>query len=43
LPDDVHRLLVSDTIAWVESHPHGRDTVDHLAPYLSVEVFRTPA
>ncbi len=42
LPDAVHGRLVADTIAWIENHPAGRDTVDRLAPYLSVEVFRTP-
>jgi ubiquinone/menaquinone biosynthesis C-methylase UbiE len=42
LPDAVHSHLVADTIAWIESQPQGRDTVDRLAPYLSVEVFRTP-
>ncbi|MDB5488094.1 MAG: methyltransferase [Reyranella sp.] len=42
LPDAVHSRLVAETIAWIETHPVGRDTVDHLTPYLSVEVFRTP-
>jgi ubiquinone/menaquinone biosynthesis C-methylase UbiE len=42
LPDAVHSRLVSDTIAWIETHPAGRESVDRLAPYLSVEVFRTP-
>jgi hypothetical protein len=42
LPEDVHSRLLSETIAWIETHLAGRDTVDHLTPFLYVEVFRTP-
>ena len=43
LPADVHSRLISDTIAWVDAQPRGRETMEELRPYLEVEVFRTPA
>jgi SAM-dependent methyltransferase len=43
LPADIYDRLVADTVAWVEAQPNGRNTVEHLKPYLVVEVFRTPA
>jgi SAM-dependent methyltransferase len=43
LPADVHSRLISDTIAWVDAQPQGRETMEELRPYLEVEVFRTPA
>jgi len=42
LPADVHGRLISDTIAWVDAQPRGRETMEELRPYLQVEVFRTP-
>lgn len=42
LPEDVHAQLITETIAWIDTRPEGHDTVDHLTPYLYVEVFRTP-
>lgn len=42
LPADIHEHLVAETAAWVEAQPDGPNTVDRLAPYLSVQVFRTP-
>lgn len=43
LPEAVHNRLVAETITWIEAQPEGRSTIDHLSPYLVVEVFRTPA
>jgi SAM-dependent methyltransferase len=43
LPEHVHDRLVAGTAAWIETQPERRDTVDHLIPRLSVEVFRTRA
>ncbi len=42
LPEAVHRQLIAETSAWIETHPEGRATIDRLTPYLVVEVFRTP-
>ena len=42
LPEEVHARLISETLAWIDTRPEGHDTVDHLTPYLYVEVFRTP-
>ena len=42
LPEAVHDRLLSETIAWIDTHPEGRNTIDHLSPYLVVEVFRRP-
>lgn len=43
LPKAVHSQLVEETITWIETQPEGRNTIDHLTPYLVVEVFRTPS
>lgn len=43
LPAEIHDRLVADTLAWVEAQPDGRDTMDHLKPYLVVDAFRTPS
>lgn len=42
LPDDVYARLIAETEAWINAHPGGPGTRDHLSPYLVVEVFRTP-
>jgi ubiquinone/menaquinone biosynthesis C-methylase UbiE len=42
LPPEVHDRLVAATAAWVDAQPEGRGTIQHLSPYLAVEVFRTP-
>lgn len=42
LPKAVHDGLLSETIAWIETHPEGPSTMDRLSPYLVVEVFRRP-
>jgi ubiquinone/menaquinone biosynthesis C-methylase UbiE len=41
LPADIYDRLIADTLAWIEAQPDGLDTVDHLKPYLVVEVFIT--
>lgn len=40
LPEAVHDQLLSETMAWIDTNPEGRSTIDHLSPYLVVEVFR---
>ena len=42
LPEAVHDQLLSETIAWIDAQPEGRSTINHLSPYLVVEVFRRP-
>ncbi|HXT81261.1 MAG TPA: methyltransferase domain-containing protein [Acetobacteraceae bacterium] len=42
LPREVHDQLVAKTLAWIDTQPDGRDTVERLRPYLVVEVFWTP-
>jgi SAM-dependent methyltransferase len=42
LPPEIYQRLVADTLAWIEAQPDGQSTVEHLTPYLVVEVFRTP-
>jgi hypothetical protein len=43
LPTNVYDRLVNETIAWIEAQPNGRNTVEHLKPFLVVEAFRTRA
>jgi SAM-dependent methyltransferase len=43
LPTDAYERLVADTSAWIDAQPNGRNTVDHVKPYLTVEAFRTTA
>jgi ubiquinone/menaquinone biosynthesis C-methylase UbiE len=42
LPRAVHHRITVETLAWIEAQPDGRNTIEHLKPYLVVEVFRTP-
>jgi hypothetical protein len=42
LPEDVYEDLLAATSEWVESQPDGPNTIQHLKPYLSVNVFQTP-
>jgi ubiquinone/menaquinone biosynthesis C-methylase UbiE len=42
LPEAVHNQLLSETMAWIDTHSEGRSAIDHLSPYLVVEVFRRP-
>jgi ubiquinone/menaquinone biosynthesis C-methylase UbiE len=40
LPTAVYAGILADTARWVDAQPSGRDTVETLAPWLSVEAFR---
>jgi SAM-dependent methyltransferase len=42
LPDPVYQELLAATREWVEAQPQGTATIQHLKPYLSVQIFRTP-
>ena len=42
LPREVYHRLIDDTLAWIETQPDGSNTIEHLQPYLVVELFRTP-
>ena len=43
LPKDIHHKLIAGTQRWIDAHPEGERTVQHLKPYLRVEVFQTPS
>jgi hypothetical protein len=43
LPEDVYQKLIADTQAWIDTHPDGESTVQHMRPNLRVEVFQTPS
>lgn len=43
LPEPVHDRLLMETATWIDTHPEGQAMIDRLAPYLVVEVFRTPS
>jgi len=43
LPKSAYQAALTSTQAWIETQPHGADTVQQLAPYLDVKIFRTPA
>lgn len=40
LPADVYQQLLAETARWVEAQPAGRETVEHMTPYLVTDVFR---
>lgn len=40
LPTAAYAGILADTARWVEAQPNGRDTVETLTPWLSVEAFR---
>lgn len=42
LPSDVYDGLAAEVIAWVDSRPGGRQTVECLRPRLVVHAFKTP-
>ena len=42
LPREVYHRLIDDTLAWIEAQPDGRNTIEHLQPYLVVELFLIP-
>ena len=42
LPENVYEELLAVTQAWIEAHPQGADTIQHLKPYLAVKIFQTP-
>ena len=40
LPSAAYASILADTACWVEAQPNGRDTVETLTPWLSLEAFR---
>lgn len=42
LPDDAYEGILADTAYWVDRQPEGRNNIEILAPYLSLQVFRKP-
>lgn len=42
LPEPVYAEALAGTLAWAEAQPGGMDHAETMAPWLAVEVFRTP-
>lgn len=40
VPAEAYESALADTALWIDLQPAGRDTVEEMTPYLSVEVFR---
>jgi ubiquinone/menaquinone biosynthesis C-methylase UbiE len=40
LPNDAYERILADTAHWVDGQPEGRDKIEILSPYLSLQVFR---
>jgi ubiquinone/menaquinone biosynthesis C-methylase UbiE len=42
LPNEAYERILADTAHWVDLQPEGRNKIEELAPYLSLQVFRKP-
>lgn len=42
LPDAAYERILADTARWVDGQPEGRNKMEVLEPYLSLQVFRKP-